>query len=118
MSVLSDRMRAARARWIDVGDGIELQILRPQSTAFFALEPDASPANKSFAIARACVIGWRGMRESTLLPGVGVDDEVEFDADAYREWLADRPEVIGKVADACLEDLAAWRAKRDDIHEK
>lgn len=114
MSVLSERMRAQRARWIDVGEGIELQILRPQSDAFFEFSADMSSASRALAIARSCVGDWRGMRESVLLPGVGVDDEIGFDLDAYREWLADRPDVIAQVADECLADYTAWRARREE----
>lgn len=119
MSVWAERLRAARRRWIDVGNGLEVQILRPQDDISDEFFPDAmTPAQRVMAIAQRYVDDWRGMTEERLLPWVGGDANVPFDPDVWREWLPDHLDVAAQVFDACMADLKAWRQRIEDSTEK
>ena len=48
------------------------------------------------------VVGWKGVKEIDLVPG-GTSIEVPFDAALCREWLADRPDMWGPIAQAVIE---------------
>lgn len=96
---LRKKMLAAREQWVDVGRfgflvrrPTEMQITRWRGNE--ALEV-------TFTIVAECVVGWRGVTEADLVPG-GSDDQMPFDADAYRMWAEDRPDVWQPLAEAVM----------------
>lgn len=105
MSALLDKMRRAREQRVDVG-GFSFTIRRPTPTDML----EARAQGGDFA---RFVVGWSGVREIDLFEG-GDPHPLEFDADACREWLRDRPDlfepVIGKILDAFSAHMKALEA--------
>ncbi|HQK89327.1 MAG TPA: hypothetical protein PLU25_17020 [Acidobacteriota bacterium] len=50
----------------------------------------------------AYVVGWDQVNESDLLPG-GDPEPVAFDADLFRAWVAERPDLWGPLSTAVME---------------
>src|SRR5690606_146766 len=98
-AVLRKRMLAAREQWVDVGRfgflvrrPTEMQITRWRNAA--ALEV-------TFTIVAECVVDWRGITEADLVPS-GASDQAPFDAETYRLWAEDRPDVWQPLAEAVM----------------
>lgn len=60
--------------------------------------------NLSIETAATYVVGWEGVNEIDLLPG-GDPEPVEFDAELFQAWVADKPDLWGLIVqgviDAC-----------------
>jgi len=95
MSALSEKMRAQREQWVSVGNR---RYLLRVPTAF-----EMAMAQTPVEIALRAVVGWEGVRKSDLVPG-DPDDAAPFDADAFREFIAD--------------DLHAIKALMDEVSER
>lgn len=89
---VAEQMRARRETWFKDGD-IEFLIRRPR--AFDAGQAWAEGGRAEVAL--RAVVGWRGMKLSDLLPGEA-QTEAPFDAEAFREWIGDRLDVLGRIA--------------------
>lgn len=104
MSALSAKIRKAREIRVEVADFV-FTVLRPT----FLEQQEKLREAPARAIPQF-VIAWEGVKQSDLFPS-GDPIPVEFDADACAEWLADRPDLLAKLADAMLTGIEA-RAKQ------
>lgn len=99
MSALAQRMRARRESRVEVG-GFGFQLRLP--TALQCMQ-----AANAADLALSAVVGWDGVRLSDLLPGEP-DEPAPFEADACREWLAERLDLLGPL----IEELSRLRDAR------
>lgn len=105
MSVLADKIRRARESQVEAC-GHTFTIRRPT-------DADAMSLGESTALdlVRRFTVGWN-LTELDLIPG-GSGAAVDFDAEAFGEWVADQPEVIGGLITALFDAYKAHAAKRE-----
>lgn len=90
---LIDQLRKARESRIEVGEWV-FTIRRPTDMEVIELQEQGGLNLRN---ALQFVTGWN-LREIDLIPG-GAPDPVPFDAELFREWVADRPEVWSPLAE-------------------
>lgn len=95
MSKLAEKIRRARERVVPDIDGHTYTIRRPtdEDVLFGKVGP-------GLGMVRAYVIGW-DFKELDLVPGGG-PEAVPFDAEAWGEWVADKPAVWDRLSDAIV----------------
>lgn len=106
MSTLSEKIRKAREIRVDVC-GKTFIIRRPTTLDMIDLQGKSA--------ARAIlphVIGWEGVTSLDLYPG-GDAAPVPFDTDACAEWLADRVDLLGPIAQAAVDAYDTHRKQID-----
>lgn len=59
------------------------------------------------------VTGWFGVTELDLIPG-GTGVPVDFDSKLFMEFVSDRPELWGPLANGIMDSYAQHRQKLDD----
>ena len=92
MSALAEKMRRRREHWVPVADGRQY-LVRVPTRLEMALAGNAVEA------ALRAVVGWDGVRQCDLLPGEP-EAPAEFDAEAFRELIADDLDGIKTLMDA------------------
>jgi len=106
---LVDKLRKAREARVLAG-GHTFIVRRP--TALELIEIQSQPRGRAIL---PFVIGWEGVKELDLIPG-GDPHPLAFDADVCAEWLTDRLDLLGPVADGifeeCAKHVAALEAER------
>jgi hypothetical protein len=107
MNPLVEKLRKARESSLEVG-GFDFTIRRP--TDVEVVQMDKSPGG---AGAIPFVIGWGKVREIDVLPS-GDGRLLAFDAEVCREWLSDRPDLLGPLLEAITK---AYIAHREAIKE-
>lgn len=107
MTITAEQIVAGRRRWVDVGR-FRIQIQRPTVSEDPVIARMTS-VERIIHFALYCVVGWSGVTEADLLPGVGGSDDVPFDAETYRAWAADEQDVILAVGQAVLAALVERR---------
>ena len=112
MTTLAEKIRASRMLTIEIGH-MRFFARRPSIEEFGAIYQDGT---KDPDMARRFVTGWEGVRECDLLRG-GSEELVPFDADLWREAVADLP---GVWRDICAALVKATRDHWDavDINRK
>lgn len=100
MSALGNRMRARREAWAEV-QGFRFHLRLPTALQI-------SQANTGVEVALQSVIGWEGVKECDLLPDEP-DTPAAFDADACREFLSERLDLLAEV----VEEVRRLKAQRD-----
>jgi hypothetical protein len=110
MHIDLSRFKAARESRIDAG-GFGFTIRRP--TALEVVR--AAAASESLTIDRAIgyVTNWHGVKEIDLLPG-GVPEEVDFNAEVFALWVADRPELWGPIVSGVIDAYQSYEQARAD----
>lgn len=108
MSALSEKMCALREHWVPVGK--RRYLLRVPTKL------EACLAGNPVEAALRAVVGWEGVRQCDLLPGEP-DTPAAFDAEAFREFVADDLGAIKALMDA-VTDLTAQRVARIGEAEK
>jgi len=103
---LVERMRRARETWASV-EKWDFLVRRP--THYEAAQLRGAGAGE---VLRACVVDWRNVLESDLVPG-GAADALPFDADVLVEWLLDRPTLLAGVLSAITEAVVADVNRRE-----
>lgn len=107
-----EQMRRARRRDVRAGPfGFTVEL--PTEMKLFALagsESDNFLANAR--LVKACVIGWKDVRECDLVPA-GAEDEVPFKRDLFEEWIEDRPDLWGPIVEAVFEIRTMRQAERE-----
>ena len=109
MSRLSEKIRKARefSRTIE---GWSLRLRRPtdvEAATILRGDPD------TLLVATTFVIGWEGVTEADLVNS-GASDPVEFDADAWREIVSDRPELWAPISQEVIDAWVRYNDKRED----
>ena len=108
MSALAEKMRAQREHWVQVG--ARRYLVRVPTRL------EAALAGNPVEAALRAVVGWEGVRQCDLLPGEP-DAPAAFDAEAFREFVADDLGAIKALMDA-VTDLTAQRVARIGEAEK
>ena len=105
---LVEKLRKSREQVVEVG-GFKFTIRRPTDVEMMEL-------GRSGPITRLLpfIVGWDGVKELDIIPG-GDPHPVPFDAEVCREWLTDRPDLLGPVIEAIT---SSYTAHRESIEEK
>jgi hypothetical protein len=92
---LVDKIRKSREQRVEVG-GHTFTVRRPTDVEMIELQGKGS-------IARMLpyVIGWEGVTQLDIIPG-GDPHPQEFDAETCREWLSDRPDLLGPLVEQIM----------------
>jgi len=104
---LIDKIRKARETKVEAG-GFTFVIRRP--TELEMVEIQSLPRGRAIL---PFVIGWEGVKELDLVPG-GDPHPLDFDADVCTEWLTDRLDLLGPVADGVFAAFSAHAARLED----
>lgn len=107
MSVLSEKIRKARERRVEVGGHIFV-IRRPTDVEMMGFAKSRQPTDLL-----RFVVGWDRVRELDLLPG-GDPHPAPFDSDACTEWLSDRADLLSPVVDAVMESYQSHKSALED----
>ncbi len=110
MSQLGDKIRKAREFTREI-EGWRLRLRRP--TDVEAASILRTGARDALTVATTFVIGWEGVKESDLVPS-GNNGEIEFDADAWAEIVADRPELWEPLSTAIVDSWVQFNEARED----
>lgn len=108
MGTLADRIRAAREEWVTV-EGHDWLLRRPTRLQLGQLA--GRPADTVFS----CVVGWK-IPESELVPG-GAGRVPEFDAEAFREYASDRPELLTGLSEHVMRMIQAHRTAQEAVEK-
>jgi hypothetical protein len=106
---LLEKMRRARECAVQI-DGRTFTLRRPTQAEALKLN-DAIAAGDQLAYINACVVGW-DLTEGDLIPG-GAAGALAFDADDWREWIADRAEYWMPLQDAINAALQKEAERRE-----
>jgi hypothetical protein len=87
---LADKIRKAREQVVPLGD-FKFTIRRPTDVEMLELQGSSS-VSRLFKF----IVGWEGVKELDIIAG-GDPHPLAFDAEACREWLEDRPDLLGPV---------------------
>lgn len=109
MSALANKLRRAREVRIPCGH-FTLIAQRPTPLEHEERIRNGNPARGILSL----VSGWEGVTEADLLPN-GDPHPLPFDAEACAEWLADRPDLFARVAEALVESFKRHCEELDDI---
>lgn len=110
MSALGDKLRRARESTVDC-DGMVFTIRRPTD-----IEAWNARDKEGIDVVCGFVVGWNLTELQLGLPG-GSGVPVEFDADALREFLSDRPELIRQLSDAVTAAYVDHANKRGEAEK-
>ncbi len=109
MSRLINQLRAQRLSWVDVAPGKRVQIMRPPESeigAFLRVEDGRKSMIAELDQVVKFTAGWDGITEADILgASVGGSDAVAFEADLWREMVADRGDWLKVVAQALLDAI-------------
>ncbi len=108
MSDLIERMRKARETNLEIA-GFTFTLRRPTKVERYSWHRENI---RDTAILGKCVFGWKGVKESDLIPGGG-DMEVPFDAAVMEEWVGDREDVLMPLLDAIKDLIAKTETAQD-----
>lgn len=108
---LADKIRKSRETGVDVSV-FRFTIRRPTDQEAVNLKEATF-----IEIAQKFVVGWSGVKEVDLFSG-GEGKEIAFDADAWHEWCADRPDFWQPITTAVLEEYHRHRASQDETKKK
>jgi hypothetical protein len=110
MSALADKLRKAREFTVE-HDGMKFTVRRPTDLEMLYLRE-----SKFGRAILPFIVGWDGVTELSMLSG-GTAHPVEFDSAACAEWLEDRLDILGKIAQA-LYDAYAKHTEKLEVAEK
>lgn len=103
------QMALQRSRWVELGDGLAVAMLRP-------LEVDLPGLAGGVRVEHVVQYAhnWRGFTEAVLLgKAVGGSDAVAFHADLWAAWVRDHIDAIPPVAQALADAVTAHLAARE-----
>ncbi len=107
MNALTEKLRAARLSKLDL-DGQAYTLRRPTDA-----EATALSGTSALDLVGRFVVGWDHTELSLGIPG-GTGAAVPFDAELWREWIADKPELWPPLTAAIVSAYVAHAAKRED----
>ena len=94
---------AQRERWVELEPGLRVRVRRPFETVFWRYAKGVSVDD-----AIACVVGWEGFSEATVLgAAIGSSDPLPFAPEVWDVLARDRFAWVQKVADAVAEAVRA-----------
>lgn len=111
MSALSEKIRRSREIRVDAGGKVFI-LLRPTTMDMIDLQGQ----NAARAIIPH-IIGWEGVSSLDLYPG-GDAVPVPFDQEAAAEWLPDRVDLLGPIAQAAVDAYDAHQKRIEEDAKK
>ncbi len=96
MSVLLEKIRKAREQKVEAG-GFTFTVRRPTDLEMMEMRGTGSVGRLL-----PFVVGWDGVKELDVIPG-GDPHPIAFDADVCKEWLSDRPDILGPVVEKLMQ---------------
>ena len=105
---LADKIRKARETTVEINGGV-WTIRRPTDEEAVSLSANGDGL---LAIVKRFVIDWP-LKEIDLVPG-GTDVKPQFDAEAFAEWVADKPDLWEPLGSAVLAAYKTHADKRDE----
>lgn len=100
---LVKRMREARMRWVDLGDGKRVRIIRPTEVQVSQQLFKGGEVSVEYADVVAFTVDWEGFSEADFLgAAIGSSDPLAFDSALWAEAVADRSAWVKQVATAIL----------------
>jgi len=112
MSKLSDKIRASREGRIEI-DGVTYKFLRPCQLDIVELQAKARTAQFRPIDNLRFVFGWEGMTEARLgIPG-GDPHPLDWDPEAFVEFVSDRADVFEQITRAIFEAYEAHAAEAE-----
>ena len=107
-----EQMRRGRRREVKAG-AFTFTVELPTEMKLFQLvggESDNFLANAR--LVKACVIGWKDVRECDLVPS-GAEDELAFQRGIFEEWIEDRPDLWDPIVAAVFEIRTMRQSERE-----
>ena len=114
MSSLIERIRKARQTRVEA-EGFVFLCRRP--TDLEMIELQASKKVKQGDILDRFVIGWEGVKELDIVSG-GDSELVEFSAELFSEWIADRPSLWSPISEVVINVDKAHQARLSESEKK
>ena len=108
-----DRYRKSRQSIVEAGK-YRFTVLRPTKLDVLRAASEDGAAALSLEFAIRYVVGWENVTEMDLYSG-GDPEPVAFDADVFKDWLADQPELWAIVAKGIAE---AYRGHEEATAER
>ena len=109
MDDLIKKARSQREGRVEIRPGKWVRFLRPQEVDFARLRGGVNVQHVC-----ECVIGWDGITEADVLgPSIGVNDPAPFSPELWAEYVRDRVDVVGKVAQAIADAITRHLEQRD-----
>lgn len=105
MSDLSEKMRKAREKIVEVGQ-FKFNVLRPTDLDLMRFNKN----NDAQQLMESIVVGWDGVTGLDLCPS-GDANPVPFDAEACAEWLACRADLLAPVFDDAMGRYKQYKAE-------
>ena len=105
MSALGEKLRRARESAV-AASGFQFTVRRPTD-----MEAVSLSGMEGIDILARHVVGWNLSEIDLGVPG-GNPEPAPFDADSFREWVQDQPEIFVDLARAVGEAYAAHVAKK------
>lgn len=104
---LAEKLRTARQETVEVG-GFDFTIRRPTDLEMIGMQGRVSAERLL-----PHVVGWGKVRAIDMIPG-GDPHPVPFDAEVCREWLADRPDLLGPLVTRIVDAYERHRQALED----
>ena len=108
---LAEKIRIARHKNVEVG-GLKIVFNRPTDIQIANLYEEFGNEHSKYEVCKRFVIGWVGVKGSDLYDG-GVDESVDFDADAFAEWLSDSRQVWTPLYEAIMTSYVDYADDRE-----
>jgi len=104
---LADKLRKAREMSVEAG-GFKFTVRRPTDLEMIEMR---GTVNGSQLL--KFILGWDGVREIDMLEG-GDPHPLPFTREVAEEWLADRPDLFAKLAEAIIQGYQEHAQKLED----
>jgi hypothetical protein len=109
---LAEKIRIARHNTVEV-NGISFNYCRPTDIQMAELHDEFGGKYNRYEIAKRFVFGWKGLKESALIPG-GADADAKFDDESYSEWLSDARDYWTPIYEAVMTSYVERSADREE----
>ena len=112
---LNAKLLASRERWVE-SDGLRFKVRRPTDLELLRLAgKSAEDIARVFAL--ECVVDWK-LTEGDVVGGAGGSAMAAFDVELYRDWIADRVELMRVVANEVAAMVSEHREKKESAQGK
>jgi hypothetical protein len=111
--LVRDALRALREQrrfWVDLGDGLRVQMERPREAEM----PRFAHGVQVDDVA-ACACDWQGFTEATLVGAAGSSQALPFDTDLWGEYVRDNVAAVQACALALADAITAHLQRKADL---
>ncbi|WKB52312.1 hypothetical protein [Eleftheria terrae] len=116
-SVLIQKLRAQRERWVTVGEGKRVCLIRPPEAEMIRFVGKGG-MQVELEHLRDYVTGWQGITEADLIgEAVGTSDPVPFTRELWTEVISDRLAWVKLLGTELLQSIAEHRLSLQDAEK-